>query len=67
MPFYTQQHYYYWGIDLHARLLAICIVNQAGIVALRQQIPDDKQLLLELLAPEMVMKLPLERLRPLRP
>jgi transposase len=51
MRFYTQQHRFYCGIDLHARLLAICIVDPAGNVVLRKQIPDDKQLLLEVLAP----------------
>jgi transposase len=51
MRFYTQPHRFYGGIDWHARLLAICIVDQAGQVVLRQQIPDDKQLLLAALAP----------------
>jgi len=51
MRFYTQQHRFYCGIDLHARLLAICIVDQAGNVVLRTQIADDKQLLLDVLAP----------------
>ena len=30
MRFYIKQHQFYCGIDLHARLLAICIVDQAG-------------------------------------
>ena len=30
MRFYTKQHQFYCGIDLHARLLAICLVDQAG-------------------------------------
>jgi transposase len=51
MRFYTQQHQFYCGIDLHARLLAVCIVDQAGTVVLRQQIPDDPQQLRDLLAP----------------
>ncbi len=51
MRFYTQQHRFYCGIDLHARLLAICIVDQASNVVLRKQIPDDKQMLREVLAP----------------
>jgi transposase len=51
MRFYTQQHQFYCGIDLHARLLAIGIVDQTGTVVLRKQIPDDKQLLLDVLAP----------------
>ena len=51
MRFYTNQHPFYCGIDLHARLLAICIVDHAGAVVLQTQIPADKQLLLQTLAP----------------
>jgi transposase len=51
MRFYTQQHRFYCGIDLHARLLAVCIVDQTGTVVLRTQIPDDPHHLRELLAP----------------
>jgi transposase len=51
MRFYTQQHRFYCGIDLHARLLAVCIVDQAGNIVLQKQIPDDQQQLRELLAP----------------
>jgi transposase len=51
MRFYTRQHQFYGGIDLHARLLAICILDAAGNVVLRKQIPDDQTLLRELLAP----------------
>ena len=51
MRFYTKQHQFYCGIDLHARLLAICVVDQAGAVVLRTQIPADQQMLLNTLAP----------------
>jgi hypothetical protein len=51
MRFYTHQHPFYCGIDLHARLLAICIVDPAGAVVLQTQIPADKHLLLQTLAP----------------
>jgi transposase len=51
MRFYTGQHRFYCGIDLHARLLAVCIVDQDGTVVLRKQIPDDQQLLREVLTP----------------
>src|SRR3954447_2241110 len=47
MRFYTKQHQFYCGIDLHARLLAICIVDQAGVVVCRTQIPADKTILLD--------------------
>ncbi len=32
MRFYTQQHQYYGGIDLHARSMYLCILDQAGQV-----------------------------------
>ena len=30
MRYYTQQHPYYCGIDLHARPMVICIVDRDG-------------------------------------
>lgn len=51
MRFYTGQHRFYCGIDLHARLLAICIFDQAGSIVCQKQIAADKQLLLDTLAP----------------
>jgi len=30
MRFYPQQHKAYWGIDLHARTMSLCILNQDG-------------------------------------
>jgi len=49
---YTRQHRFYCGIDLHARLLAICIVDHdTASVVCRTQIPADKQMLLDTLAP----------------
>jgi hypothetical protein len=30
MRFYTQQHKQYCGIDLHARSMYVCILDQAG-------------------------------------
>ncbi len=51
MRFYNRQHRFYCGIDLHARLLAICVLDQAGNIVLQTQIGADKQLLLETLAP----------------
>jgi transposase len=51
MRFYTQSHRFYCGIDLHTRLLAVCIVDQAGTVVYRQQLPAEPQGLLDALAP----------------
>ena len=30
MRFYTQQHQFYCGIDLHARTMSLCILSQDG-------------------------------------
>ena len=51
MNFYTQQHQFYAGIDLHARLLAVCILDSAGHIVCQTTIPADKQVLLDTLAP----------------
>ena len=42
MRFYTKQHQFYCGIDLHARLLAVCILDQAGNIVLQKQLPAEK-------------------------
>ncbi len=34
MRFYTQQHQFYCGIDLHARSMYLCILDQDGEVIL---------------------------------
>jgi transposase len=50
--FYTNQHRFYCGIDLHARLLALCVVDHhTNDVVLRTQIPDDPTRLLQALEP----------------
>ena len=51
MRFYTKPHQFYCGIDLHARLLAVCIVDASGNIVLQKQLPAEKQLLLDVLAP----------------
>ena len=36
MRFYTKQHRHYCGIDLHARSMCLCILDQAGEVLLHK-------------------------------
>ena len=36
MRFYTQQHQYYCGIDLHARSIYLCIIDQSGKILLHR-------------------------------
>jgi transposase len=41
MRFYTQQHPHYCGIDLHARTMYLCILNQAGAIVLHRNMKAD--------------------------
>lgn len=51
MNFYNNTHPYYCGIDLHARILYVCILDQAGKVCVHQGIPADSGQLHKLLKP----------------
>ncbi|WP_068547699.1 IS110 family transposase [Thalassotalea crassostreae] len=51
MKFYTNSHPFYCGIDLHSRILYVCIIDNEGKTVLHQQIKADKQQLLNLLKP----------------
>jgi len=51
MNFYNNTHPYYCGIDLHARLLYVCILNQDGKVLVHKEISADPNKLHELLEP----------------
>ncbi len=51
MKFYTQQHKFYCGIDLHARTLYVCILNQAGEIVLHRNMKTDPAVLLKVIAP----------------
>jgi transposase len=51
MQFYTRQHQYYCGIDLHARTMYLCVLNHAGEVLLEQNLRCDPTLLLRVLEP----------------
>ncbi len=43
MKFYTQQHPHYRGIDLHARTMYLCILNQAGAIVLHRNMKADPE------------------------
>lgn len=51
MKFYTNSHKYYCGIDLHARILYVCILDNDGKKVLHQQIKDDRHALHRILKP----------------
>jgi transposase len=51
MKFYTQTHKHYCGIDLHARCLYVCILDQDGTVLVHQNIKANPQALMKLVMP----------------
>jgi transposase len=51
MRFYTNQHRFYCGIDLHARTMHVCILAQDGNVVLDRNLPCDFPSLLQAIAP----------------
>src|SRR5512141_779217 len=51
MRFYTNQHKFYCGIDLHARSMYLCILDQAGKVVLHRDIKTDPDIFLKIIAP----------------
>jgi transposase len=51
MRFYTQQHQYYCGIDLHTKSMYICIMDQSGEVVLHQNMPVSTSSLQQLIKP----------------
>ena len=51
MRFYTGQHRYYCGIDLHARTLYVCIVDCQGKIRLHKRLRCEREALLRALEP----------------
>ena len=51
MRFYHQPHRFYCGIDLHARTLHLCILDQQGQVVLDRNLPCHFDSLLQAIAP----------------
>ena len=51
MRFYTQQHKYYCGIDLHARMMYLCILDPAGEVLLHRNMKAKPEPFLKAIAP----------------
>jgi transposase len=51
MRFYTKQHQFYCGIDLHARTMYVCILSQDGEVMLHRNMKARPDALLKAIAP----------------
>lgn len=50
MRFYTNQHKFYCGIDLHARTMYLCILDQEGKIVLHRDIKTDPDIFLKAIA-----------------
>jgi transposase len=51
MRFYTGQHQYYCGIDLHTKNMYVCILDQAGKILLHNNISTSPQEFLRVIEP----------------
>ena len=51
LRFYNRQHAFYCGVDLHAKTMHVCIVNQAGQTLVHKNLPARPDRFLELIRP----------------
>jgi len=51
MRFYTKQHKFYCGIDLHARKMYVCIINSQNEVLIHRNINTDRKRFLQVIEP----------------
>src|SRR5919199_570407 len=51
MRFYTKQHQFYCGIDLHARTMDLCVLNQDGEILVHRNMPAGPEPFLKAVAP----------------
>ena len=51
MRFYTQQHQFYCGIDLHARTMYLCILNRDGEILVHRNMKTRPDTFLTAIAP----------------
>jgi transposase len=51
MNFYTGQHKHYCGIDLHAKAMYVCILDQSGTKLVHKNLPTTPEAFLRIIAP----------------
>ncbi len=51
MKFYTKQHQYYCGIDLHTKKMYVCILNSSGEIVLHRNLNTHSETFLNAIAP----------------
>ena len=49
--FYTTQHHYYCGIDLHARTMYVCIMDRDGEILVHRNLKANPESFLQVIAP----------------
>jgi hypothetical protein len=52
MNFYTRQHKHYCGLDLQAKALYVCILDQAGTILVHKNLSTTPEAFLRILAPD---------------
>jgi hypothetical protein len=52
MRFYTKEHLFYCGVDLHARSMYVCILDQHGQIVLHRNMPSDPDAFLDAIRTE---------------
>ena len=50
MRFYTKQHLFYCGVDLHTRSMYICVLDQSGQILLHRNLPAGPKRFLDAIA-----------------
>ena len=51
MNFYTQQHKHYCGIDLHAKAMYVCILDESGTKLVHKNLPTTPEAFLRVITP----------------
>jgi transposase len=51
MRFYTKQHKFYCGIDLHAKKMYVCVLDSAGKIVLHRNINTEREIFLAVIEP----------------
>ncbi len=51
MRFYTKQHKFYCGIDLHTKKMYLCILEQSGDIIFHRNIKTDREVFLKVIEP----------------
>ena len=51
MRFYTKQHHFYCGVDLHADAMYVCVLDSSGDIVAHRNLPTTPKVFLRLIKP----------------